>query len=157
MSFWQPSKARLPRTLGSNSAPGTHSKHDMMPRNVAFGSKLIKFECRCLGMLPSDQRVRAQAPLPHPRVRAQAPLPHPRVCVQAPLPHLKVRGWRPVGTRGCAPSSLRAFPAALRRRSGEPPATLLGSKLIKFEFRCLKMLPSEERVRAQAPLPHLKV
>ena len=146
MSFWQPSKARLPRTLGSYSAPGTHSKHDMMPRNVAFGSKLIKFECRCLGMLPSDQRVRAQAPLPHPRVRAQAP-----------LPHLKVRGWRPAGTRGCAPSSLRAFPAALRRRSGEPPATLLGSKLIKFEFRCLKMLPSEERVRAQAPLPHLKV
>ena len=135
MSFWQPSKARLPRTLGSNSAPGTHSKHDMMPRNVAFGSKLIKFECRCLGMLPSDQRVRAQAP----------------------LPHLKVRGWRPAGTRGCAPSSLRAFPAALRRRSGEPPATLLGSKLIKFEFRCLEMLPSEERVRAQAPLPHLKV
>ncbi|KAL6228571.1 hypothetical protein ACLB2K_002519 [Fragaria x ananassa] len=118
----------------------------MMPRNVAFGSKLIKFECRCLGMLPSDQRVRAQAPLPHPRVRAQAP-----------LPHLKVRGWRPAGTRGCAPSSLRAFPAALRRRSGEPPATLLGSKLIKFEFRCLEMLPSEERVRAQAPLPHLKV
>ena len=146
MSFWQPSKARLPRTLGSNSASGTHSKHDMMPRNVAFGSKLIKFECRCLGMLPSDQRVRAQAPLPHPRVRAQAP-----------LPHLKVRGWRPAGTRGCAPSSLRAFPAALRRRSGEPPATLLGSKLIKFEFRCLEMLPSEERVRAQAPLPHLKV
>ena len=135
VSFWQPSKARLPRTLGSYSAPGTHSKHDMMPRNVAFGSKLIKFECRCLGMLPSDQRVRAQAP----------------------LPHLKVRGWRPAGTRGCAPSSLRAFPAALRRRSGEPPATLLGSKLIKFEFRCLKMLPSEERVRAQAPLPHLKV
>ena len=146
MSFWQPSKARLPRTLGSYSAPGTHSKHDMMPRNVAFGSKLIKFECRCLGMLPSDQRVRAQAPLPHPRVRAQAP-----------LPHLKVRGWRPAGTRGCAPSSLRAFPAVLRRCSGEPPATLLGSKLIKFEFRCLEMLPSEERVRAQAPLPHLKV
>ena len=146
MSFWQPSKARLPRTLGSYSAPGTHSKHDMMPRNVAFGSKLIKFECRCLGMLPSDQRV-----------RAQAHLPHPRVCVQAPLPHLKVRGWRPAGTRGCAPSSLRAFPAVLRRCSGEPPATLLGSKLIKFEFRCLEMLPSEERVRAQAPLPHLKV
>ena len=146
MSFWQPSKARLPRTLGSYSAPGTHSKHDMMPRNVAFGSKLIKFECRCLGMLPSDQRVRAQAPLPHPRVRAQAP-----------LPHLKVRGWRPAGTRGCAPSSLRAFLAAPRRTSGGPPATLLGSKLIKFEFRCLEMLPSEERVRAQAPLPHLKV
>ncbi|KAL6219286.1 hypothetical protein ACLB2K_007047 [Fragaria x ananassa] len=86
-------------------------------------------------MLPSDQRVRAQAP----------------------LPHLKVRGWRPAGTLGCATSSLRAFPAAPRWTSGGPPATLLGSKLIKFECRCLGMLPSEERVRAQAPLPHLKV
>ena len=153
MSFWQPSKARLPRTLGSNSAPGTHSKHDMMPRNVAFGSKLIKFECRCLGMLPSDQRVRAQAPC---RTRGCAPR---HTC--------RTRGCasrHPCRTSRCEGGALPAPEGALRRpfghsrrRSGEPPATLLGSKLIKFEFRCLKMLPSEERVRAQAPLPHLKV
>lgn len=142
VSFWHPSKARLPRTLGSYSAPGTHSKHNMMPRNVAFGSKLIKLECRCVGMLPSEQRVRAQAPLPHPRVRAQTP-----------LPHLKVRGWRPAGTRGGA---LRRPSGHPRRRSGGAPATLLGSELIKFGCRCLGMLPSEVRVRAQAPFVHLK-
>ena len=153
MSFWQPSKARLPRTLGSYSAPGTHSKHDMMPRNVAFGSKLIKFECRCLGMLPSDQRVRAQAPLPHKRVRSQAPC-RTRGCA----PRHPCRTSRCEGGALPAPEgALRRPSGHSRRRSGEPPATLLGSKLIKFEFRCLKMLPSEERVRAQAPLPHLKV
>ena len=153
MSFWQPSKARLPRTLGSYSAPGTHSKHDMMPRNVAFGSKLIKFECRCLGMLPSDQRVRAQAPC---RTRGCAPR---HTC--------RTRGCasrHPCRTSRCEGGALPAPEGALRRPSGHsrrrpggPPATLLGSKLIKFECRCLGMLPSEERVRAQAPLPHLKV
>ena len=113
MSFWQPSKARLPRTLGSNSAPGTHSKHDMMPRNVAFGSKLIKFECRCLGMLPSDQRVRAQAPC---RTRGCAPR-HPcrtSRCEGGALPALEGAPRCPFRTPGRARAPFSAPKGALK-------------------------------------------